>query len=111
MSLPKDKIKDLHPNRWEEGRPHHPKSVEIMDALEHVDFTIYGDYFRWKRGGDGYNGETLQFELDIYFESVDREAPKTDPGRDALALLLLYAELRHAPREQFDHDEYEGPSP
>jgi len=72
MKILKEQIQDLHPNRWEEGRPHHPRSIEIMDALEHIDLTMYGDAFCWKRGGDGDNGESLQFELDIYFESLDR---------------------------------------
>ena len=38
---------------------------------------FYGDdYFCWKKGGDGDNGETLMFELDIYFEEQDKKHGK-----------------------------------
>ncbi len=59
--------------RWDLGIPHHPKSIEIMSALEEIDFTMFGDYFCWKTGGDGDNGETLMYELDIYFDTLDVE--------------------------------------
>ena len=55
--------------RWEKGIPHHPKSIEIFKALEENDFKYGGDYFCFKSGGDGDNGEHLMYLLDIYFES------------------------------------------
>lgn len=57
--------------RWETGTPHHPKSDELMSALAGIDFSYCGDYFNWKVGGDGDNGETLMYQMDIYFECID----------------------------------------
>lgn len=57
--------------RWEEGVDHDPRSIEIFKAIAKIDFEIGGDYFCWKHGGDGDNGEHLLFELDIYFASLD----------------------------------------
>ena len=47
--------------------PHDPRSVEIFRALEWIDLEQFGDYFCWKSGGDGDNGEALMYELDEYF--------------------------------------------
>lgn len=58
--------------RWEQGIPHHPKSIEMYKLLEFVDWTYGNDYFCWKKGGDGDNGEHLMYELDIHFESLDQ---------------------------------------
>lgn len=57
--------------RWESGMPHHPKSIALFEALSEIDWEYGGDYFCWKHGGDGDNGEHLMFELDIYFETLD----------------------------------------
>lgn len=57
--------------RWETGMDHHPKSMELMKALMKIDFNYCDDYFCWKKGGDGDNGETLMYEMDIYFECLD----------------------------------------
>jgi len=57
--------------RWENGTPHHPKSIKLFKSIETIDFELVGDYFRWKSGGDGDNGETLMYEMDIYFELED----------------------------------------
>ena len=57
--------------RWEEGIDHHPKSEHLMAALMKIDYELCNDYFCWKKGGDGDNGETLMYELDIYFECID----------------------------------------
>ena len=51
--------------------PHDPRSVEIFRALEWIDLEQFGDYFCWKSGGDGDNGEVLLDELDIYFKEKD----------------------------------------
>lgn len=53
--------------RWEQGVPHDPRSEEIYEALAEIDWTEGGDYFGWKSGGDGDNGEHLMYLLDIYF--------------------------------------------
>lgn len=59
-------------DRWENGIQHHPKSVQIMKHLESIDFQLYNDYFGWTSGGDGDNGETLMYQLDVFFEAQDR---------------------------------------
>lgn len=60
--------------RWEEGIDHHPKSEALMERLMEIDFKYCDDYFCWKKGGDGDNGETLMYELDIIFEEDDLES-------------------------------------
>jgi hypothetical protein len=58
--------------RWEKGIPHHPESEKLMKAIADIDFVLCDDYFCWKTGGDGDNGETLMYEMDIYFEAKDK---------------------------------------
>lgn len=65
--------------RWETGTPHHPKSVELFKALSRIDIAYGGDYFCWKSGGDGDNGEHLMYELDIYFETLDQSSAQNSP--------------------------------
>lgn len=57
--------------RWEEGIDHHPKSVALFKKLADIDFRLGGDFFGWKSGGDGDNGEHLMYEMDIIFETED----------------------------------------
>lgn len=59
-------------NRWEKGTPHHIKSILIMDALEAIDTALFDMCLDWKTGGDGDNGETLMYQLDIVFELEDK---------------------------------------
>lgn len=59
--------------RWEQGLSHHPKSEAIFQILKDVDWKYGDDYFCWKNGGDGDNGEQLMYELDIHFEQQDKE--------------------------------------
>ena len=58
--------------RWEEGMEHHPESEHLAKLLFDLDRDYGGDYFCWKSGGDGDNGEHLMYCLDIYFEKIDR---------------------------------------
>lgn len=58
--------------RWEQGVPHHPRSKELMRHLANIDIRYCNDYFCWKCGGDGDNGEILMYELDIIFELEDK---------------------------------------
>jgi hypothetical protein len=60
-------------DRWEEGKPHHPKSERLMAFIAAHDYADYGDHFCWKVGGDGDNGETLMYEMDAFFELMDKE--------------------------------------
>lgn len=57
--------------RWEEGIPHHPKSEELCRAIADIDYVFQDDFFGWKFGGDGDNGESLMYLLDIYFDEQD----------------------------------------
>lgn len=66
--------------RWEDGTPHHPKSLELFKALEEIDLKHGGDYFQWKSGGDGDNGEHMMHEMDIHFEQLDEQNKMPDAG-------------------------------
>ena len=57
--------------RWENGIPHHPKSEELVTRIIDADFEYGGDFFCFKCGGDGDNGEHLMYLLDIIFEEDD----------------------------------------
>ena len=58
-------------DRWSLGINHHPRSLELMRFLIENDFRNYNDYFCWKMGGDGDNGETLMYQMDAFFEATD----------------------------------------
>ena len=60
--------------RWEEGWPHHPKSVALYKKIEDLDWEFQDDCFCWKSGGDGDNGENLMYLLDIIFDEEDKES-------------------------------------
>lgn len=57
--------------RWEKGTKHHPKSKELLRRLQEIDAKYCNNFFDWEIGGDGDNGETLMYELDILFEEDD----------------------------------------
>ena len=59
--------------RWEEGIPHHPKSEELFKAIAEIDYKYNSDFFCWKSGGDGDNGEILMYLMDVYFEEKDEQ--------------------------------------
>jgi acyl carrier protein len=58
-------------NRWEDGIEHHPSSERLVRFIAEHDFNDYDDYFCWKVGGDGDNGETLMYMMDAFFEMLD----------------------------------------
>lgn len=58
--------------RWEQGLPHNPKSEEIYKAIAALDFKYGEDYFCFKSGGDGDNGEHLMYLLDMYFDEEEQ---------------------------------------
>lgn len=58
--------------RWETGVDHHPKSKALFKRIEAVDWNFNGDQFCWKSGGDGDNGESLMYLLDIIFDEDDQ---------------------------------------
>lgn len=59
--------------RWEDGIEHDPRSIEIYKSIAKLDLEVGGDYFCFKSGGDGDNGEHLMYLLDIHFEKEDGE--------------------------------------
>lgn len=58
-------------DRWGTDIEHHDMSIRLVKFLSEHDFHDYGDYFCWKYGGDGDNGETLMFQMDAFFEMLD----------------------------------------
>jgi hypothetical protein len=69
------KIKDVEydiEKRWREGIDHHPKSFALMSRLMDIDYVFNNDSLCWKRGGDGDNGESLMYALDIIFDEDDK---------------------------------------
>ena len=44
-----------------------------MNRLMEIDYKYNDDFFCWKIGGDGDNGELLMYELDIYFEELNEK--------------------------------------
>jgi hypothetical protein len=72
---------------------HHPKSVELFEHLRTLDCWLFDDFFDWKAGGDGDNGEVLMYALDMYFDRCDQTP---DPVVEALKLsrqMLSHPEL------------------
>lgn len=59
--------------RWEEGVSHHPDSVALYKRISELDFSVGGDYFRFRSGGDGDNGEALMYLMDVIFEARDEK--------------------------------------
>jgi hypothetical protein len=57
--------------RWENGVEHHESSKKLMERINQLDWEFLNGYFDFKTGGDGDNGETLMYLLDIYFEELD----------------------------------------
>jgi hypothetical protein len=63
----------IYDGRWSKGVDHHPMSERLMRFLCDHDFVDYDDYFCWKMGGDGDNGETLMYQMDAFFELLDKK--------------------------------------
>lgn len=62
--------------RWEKGVAHHPKSKALIERISELDWELLNGYFDFKYGGDGDNGETLMYLMDIIFEEQDAAANK-----------------------------------
>lgn len=58
--------------RWEQGIEHHPESVKLYKRIADLDYKHGDDFFCFKQGGDGDNGEHLMYLLDIHFEELDK---------------------------------------
>lgn len=70
------KSKNRINERWENGVDHDPRSIAIYRGIAKIDLEECDDSFDFKSGGDGDNGETLMFLLDIYFEDEDKKKDK-----------------------------------
>ena len=66
----------LTQDRWGQGVDHHPMSLALMKFVADHDFKDYKDYFCWKTGGDGDNGESLMYQMDPFFEWLDKQKAK-----------------------------------
>lgn len=62
--------------RWKAGTPHHKESVSLYKMIEAADWKLNSDYFCFKSGGDGDNGEHLMYLLDVIFEARDNSETK-----------------------------------
>lgn len=78
MEDPRDK---RFGRRWEDGVAHDPRTVELFEAVADLDFRLNSDYFCWKWGGDGDNGEVFMFVLD---EVLQRRDEKSETLADQL---------------------------
>ena len=59
-------------DRWAEEDGHHPKSERLMRFLQLHDERDFGNHFDWKLGGDGDNGESVMYQMDAFFELMDK---------------------------------------
>ena len=65
-----EKVIDIN-ERWENGIPHDERAIEIYKFISTYDWEHCGDFFCFKQGGDGDNGEHLMYLLDEYFANKD----------------------------------------
>jgi hypothetical protein len=75
--------------RWEDGIEHDARSIEIFKGISEIDFKEGGDFFGFKSGGDGDNGEHLMYLLDEYFERKDGPVECHEIGEDFIEFSLL----------------------
>jgi hypothetical protein len=61
--------------RWENGVNHHPKSLEFASHINEIERKHKSDFYL-DFGGDGDNGETVLFLLDIFFEAQEKNGKK-----------------------------------
>jgi len=61
---------------WGKGIEHNPQSKELVRAVARLDITYGGNFFCFKIGGDGDNGEHLMYLLDIYYDQKEEEQKK-----------------------------------
>lgn len=59
-------------DRWSDDVKHHPKSERLMRFMQLHDDRDFGNYFDWRVGGDGDNGESAMYQMDAFFEMLDR---------------------------------------
>lgn len=62
--------------RYEKGVAHHPMVRRLMLFLIEHDFYDYGDHFRWEIGDKKNDGVMLMYQMDAFFETLDKCAKK-----------------------------------
>jgi len=67
-----DAMRLIHPDPWRATIRHHPKSERLLQFMRLYDDRNCSNYFDWKVGGDGDNGEMLMYQMDAFFELMDR---------------------------------------
>lgn len=77
--------------RWERGIPHDARSVELYREVAALDFEMGGDFFGFKSGGDGDNGEHLMYLLDVAFARRDAAEAQQHPCHDYLSTACKHA--------------------
>lgn len=60
-------------DRWENGIPHDKRSVDLYKSIARIDYKYCSDSFDFTSGGDGDNGETLMYILDVHFALEDEK--------------------------------------
>lgn len=75
--------------RWENDTDHHPESIAAIKALAELDFLFGGDRFQIKTGGDGDDGESMMYLLDIFYEN-------RDAGGDFNNIMKIGSAAKHA---------------
>lgn len=60
---------------------HHPVAEAIYTLLEESDWTLGGDYFCWKSGGEGDNGECL---MAVLSEWIRQDSSRLKPLKQLL---------------------------
>ena len=73
-----DAPESLTKDRWGQGVDHHDMSNALVRFLADHDFKNCNNYFGWKVGGDGENGETLMYQMDPFSEWLDKNKVKDD---------------------------------
>ncbi len=78
--VPEPKIAD----RWSDGVDHESESIDIVELIGDMDFENFGDYFCWRIGGDGDNGESLAYVIDALIENGLVKIEITEEGKKCL---------------------------
>lgn len=98
--------------RWEQGINHHPEAEAIFKLIMQGDWAFMGDYFCWKKGGDGDNGETLMYSLSVMLELRDAErkpiTPPKGPPNSAFKCYGIFGsrETKESIRAREDYEIY-----
>lgn len=57
---------------WVATTKHHPKSERLLQFMRLYDERKCSNHFDWRVGGDGDNGELAMYQMDAFFEMLDK---------------------------------------